>query len=258
MSRSNGAVSRFGADPMVPFLDLKQIWVWVKKLLILFFVASFISFEPKLKMVVVVASISSTSLFSPDTLARPKTHNPQSHKPSNSNSKRKQPLQNPSAPPPRTDDRETQLHPTLCPRFNVHPHSNAAPPQTLTPVWRVFSLFFSSLTSAHFKLCMYPIHQGKNLPHVGEAIPTSNVFDLLLAKPIYGFGFWFVEEGHDWFGFGFWGAWCVGCDLGFGGGRSEILGCHGGHQRGVRCCGWTWVRGAVDSSSRRGSWDWDL
>ena len=25
----------------------------------------------------------------------------------------------------------------------------------------------------------------------------------------------------------------VGCDLGFGGGRSEILGCHGGHQRGV-------------------------
>ena len=25
----------------------------------------------------------------------------------------------------------------------------------------------------------------------------------------------------------------VGCDLGFGGGRSEILGCHGGHQHGV-------------------------
>ena len=51
---------------MATFLGLKQIWVWVKKLPILFIVASFISFEPKLKMAAVVASISSTSLFSPD------------------------------------------------------------------------------------------------------------------------------------------------------------------------------------------------
>ena len=226
-------ISRFGVDPMATFLGLKQIWVWVKKLPILFFVTSFISFEPKLKMDVVAASISSTSLFSPYALARPKTHNPQPHKLFNSNSKRKQPLRNPLAPPPRTDDREMQLHPTPRRRFDIHPHSNAAPPHTLTLVRWVFSLFFSSLTFAHFELCMYPIHQGKNLPHAGKAIPTSNVFDLLWVKSIYGFGFWFVEEGHDWFRSGFWGAWRVGCDLGFGGGRFEILGCHGGHQRGV-------------------------
>ena len=173
-------------------------------------------------MVVVAASISSTSLFSPYALTRPKTHNPQPR-----------PLRNPSTLPPRIDNGETQLHPTLRQRSNIHPHSDTAPPHTLMQVRWVFSLFFSSLTSAHFELCMYPIHQGKNLPHVGEAIPTSNIFNLSPAKPIYGFGFWFVEEGHNWFVFGFWGVWCVGCDLGFGGGRFEILGCHGGHQRGV-------------------------
>ena len=61
---------------MVPFLGLEQIWVWVKKLPILFFAASFISFEPKLKMAVVAVFISSTSLFSPYAFACPKTHNP--------------------------------------------------------------------------------------------------------------------------------------------------------------------------------------
>ena len=188
---------------MTTFLGLKQIWVWVKKLPILFFVTSFISFEPKLKMAAVVASISSTSLFSPDALARPKTLNPQPHKPSNSNSKRKKLLRNPSTPPPRTNDRETQLHPTLRQRSDIHPHSDTAPPYTPTLVRWVFSLFFSSLTFAHFELCMYPIYQGKNLPHAGEAIPTSNISDLSPAKPIYGFGIWFVEEEHDWFGSGF-------------------------------------------------------
>ena len=117
--------SRFGANPMASFLSLEQIWVWVKKHLILFFATSFISFEPKLKMAAVAASISSTSLFAPYTFARPKTHNPQPHKPSNSNSKKKQPLRNPSDPPPRTDDRSKLLHPTLCWRFDVHPHSDA-------------------------------------------------------------------------------------------------------------------------------------
>ena len=47
-------------------------------------------------MAAVAASISSTSLISTYALARPKTHNPQPHKPSNSNSKRKQPLRNPN------------------------------------------------------------------------------------------------------------------------------------------------------------------
>ena len=113
--------SGFGADPMASFLGLEQIWVWVKKLPILFFAISFISFEPKLKMVVVATSISSTSLFSPYTLVHPKTHNPQPHKPSNStsNSKRKQPLRNPSAPPPRANDRSKLLHPTLRRRSDV-------------------------------------------------------------------------------------------------------------------------------------------
>ena len=57
-------------------LGLEQIqwcrfWVWsrsrfgLKKLPILFFATSFISFEPKLKMVAIAASISSTSLFFP-------------------------------------------------------------------------------------------------------------------------------------------------------------------------------------------------
>ena len=122
--------SEFEANPMASFLGLEQIWVWVKKLPILFFTTSFISFEPKLKMVVVAASISSTTLFSPYTLTCPKTHNPQPHKPSNSNSKRKQPLRNPSLLPhaPTTDrscstphsvegptstHTPTQLHPTL-------------------------------------------------------------------------------------------------------------------------------------------------
>ena len=117
---------------MAPFLGLEQIQVWVKKLPILFFATSFISFEPKLKMAAVATSISSTSLFSPYTLACPKTHNPQPHKPSNSNSKRKQSLRNPSAPPPRTDDRSKLLHPTLHRRSDVHPHSDAAPPHTST------------------------------------------------------------------------------------------------------------------------------
>ena len=209
---------------MASFLGLEQIWVWVKKLPILFFAISFISFEPKLKMVVVVASISSTSLFSPYTLVHPKTHNPQPHKPSNSNSKRKQPLRNPSAPPPCANDRLKLLHPTLCRRSDVQPHSDAAPPHTPTSLRCSFT-------------------------PLSEAIPTSNIFDLSSVKPIYGFGFWFVEEEHDWFGYGFWGAWHVGCDLGFGGGWSEILGCHGGHQRGSWCCGWIWVRGTVGSSS---------
>ncbi|KAK7815170.1 GTP-binding protein OBGC, chloroplastic [Quercus suber] len=44
-------------------------------------------------MAAVAASISSTSLFSPYALARPKTHNPSN---SNSNSKGKQPLRNPN------------------------------------------------------------------------------------------------------------------------------------------------------------------
>ena len=111
---------------MAPFLGLEQIWVWVKKLPILFFATSFISFEPKLKMAAVATSISSMGLFSPYTLACPKTHNPQPHKPSNSNSKRKQSLRNPSAPPPRTDDRSKLLHPTLRRRSDVHPHSDAS------------------------------------------------------------------------------------------------------------------------------------
>ena len=81
-------------------------------------------------MVVVATSISSTSLFSPYTLAHPKTHNPQPHKPSNSNSKRKQPLRNPSTPPLCTDDRSKLLHPTLRRRSDVHPHFDVAPPHT--------------------------------------------------------------------------------------------------------------------------------
>ena len=193
---------------MASFLGLEQIWVWVKKLLILFFATSFILFEPKLKMAVVATSISSTTLFSPYTLTCPKTHNPQPHKPSNSNSKRKQPLRNPSTPPPCIDDRSKLLHPTLHRRSDVHPHFDVAPPHTLMPL-----------------RC--------NSTPLSEAIPTSNIFNLSPVKPIYGFGFWFVEEEHDWFGSGFWGTWRVGCDLGFGGGQSKILGCHGGHQCGV-------------------------
>ena len=92
---------------MASFLGLEQVWVLVKKLPILFFAASFILFEPKLKMAAVAASISSTSLFSPYALTRPKTHNPQPYKTSNSNSKTIQPLRNPSAPPPHTNNRET-------------------------------------------------------------------------------------------------------------------------------------------------------
>nr|POE64611.1 hypothetical protein CFP56_41035 [Quercus suber] len=50
-----------------------------------------------------------------------------------------------------------------------------------------------NLTSAHFELSMYPIHQGKTLPHAGEAHLTSNISDLsllhasetLLSNPPY-------------------------------------------------------------------------
>ena len=149
---------------MASFLSLEQIWVWVKKHLILFFATSFISFEPKLKMAAVAASISSTSLFAPYTFACPKTHNPQPHKPSNSNSKRKQPLRNPSAPPQCANDRLKLLHPTLCRRSDVQPHSDAAPPHTPTSLRCSFT-------------------------PLSEAIPTSNIFDLSSVKPIYGFGF---------------------------------------------------------------------
>ena len=154
--------SEFEANPMASFLGLEQIWVWVKKLPILFFTTSFISFEPKLKMVVVAASISSTSLFSPYTLVHPKTHNPQPHKPSNS--KRKQLLRNPLAPPPRTNDKSKLLHPTLRRRSDVHPHSDATPPHNPMPL------------------------QCSSTP-LSKAIPTSNIFDLSPVKPIYGFGF---------------------------------------------------------------------
>ena len=100
-----------------------------------------------------------------------------------------------------------QLHPhaPTIERLSSTPHfvERLTSTHTPTPVRWVFSLFFSSLTFAHFELCMYPIYQGKNLPHAGEAIPTSNISDLSPAKPIYGFGIWFVEEEHDWFGSGF-------------------------------------------------------
>ena len=130
---------------MASFLGLEKIWVYVKKLPILFFAASFISFEPKLKMAAVAASISSMSLFSPYAFARPKTHNPQPHKPSNSNSKRKQLLRNPSAPPPThrwqrdTAPPHTLLKvrrpPTL--QRSSTPHSDASPKSFLP-----FLLFF--------------------------------------------------------------------------------------------------------------------
>ncbi|KAF3955871.1 hypothetical protein CMV_018959 [Castanea mollissima] len=39
-----------------------------------------------------------------------------------------------------------------------------------------------NLTSAYFELCMYPIHQGKTLPHAGEAHLTSNISDPSLPR----------------------------------------------------------------------------
>ena len=122
-------------------------------------------------------------------------------------------------------------------------HRDVAPPHTSSKVrrpptlWRYSGEFspFSSLLSPSptSSFACTQSTKEKNLPHAGEAIPTSNISDPSSPKPIYGFGFWFVEEEHDRFGSRFWGAWRVGYDLGFGGGRSEFLGCHGGHQRGV-------------------------
>ena len=156
--------SEFEANPMASFLGLEQIWVWVKKLPILFFTTSFISFEPKLKMVVVAASISWTSLFSPYTLVHPKTHNPQPHKPSNS--KRKQLLRNPLAPPPRTNDKSKLLHPTLRWRSDVHPH------------------FDATLTQLHPTL-----QSHTHLQHLRSITGEANLWVWVL---IYGGGAWLI------------------------------------------------------------------
>ena len=71
---------------------------------------------------------------------------------------------------PRTNEREAQLHPTRKRRSEV-PH---------TPTSSAAVLDLLNLTSAHFELYMYPIHQGKTLPHAGEAHLTSNISDPLL------------------------------------------------------------------------------
>uniref|UniRef100_A0A7N2MG25 Glycosyltransferase n=1 Tax=Quercus lobata TaxID=97700 RepID=A0A7N2MG25_QUELO len=107
-------------------------------------------------MASVVASISSTSLFSPYTLARPKTHNPQPHKPSSSNSKRKQPLRNPLAPPPRTDDRSKLLHPTLLRRFQFKSIPDGLPTDHPRAGYRFMEVFDSIklVTEPLFKVMM--------------------------------------------------------------------------------------------------------
>ena len=97
-------------------------------------------------------------------------------------------------------------HNPTCQALQLHPthqrEGNRAPSHAPTSVrgpptlWRVaspfsplhqcvFSIFFSSLTQPHlayFKLCMYPIHQGKTLPHADEAHLTSNISDLSLPR----------------------------------------------------------------------------
>ena len=119
--------SGFGVNPMASFLGLEQIWIWVKKLPILFFAISFISFEPKLKMAAIATSISSTSLFSPYTLARPKTHTPCFHSthrwqievaPPHTSSKVWRPPTLRCSSTPHSDATPTQLHPTL--RSHTH------------------------------------------------------------------------------------------------------------------------------------------
>ena len=66
---------------------------------------------------------------------------------------------------PRTNEREMQLHPTRRRRFEVPhtPTSSAAIPNPL------------NLTSTHFELYMYSIHQGKTLPHADETHLTFNI-----------------------------------------------------------------------------------
>ena len=68
---------------------------------------------------------------------------------------------------PCTNERETQLHPTRSRRSEV-PHTSTSSAAVPDPL---------NLAIAHFELCMYPIHQGKTLPHAGETHLTSNISD---------------------------------------------------------------------------------
>ena len=176
-------------------------------------------------MAAVAASISSTSLFAPYTFARPKTHNPQPHKPSNSNSKRKQPLRNPSDPPPRTDDRSKLLHPTLCWRFDVHPHSDA------------------TLTQLHPTL-----QSHTHLQHLRSVVSKANLWVWGL---ICGGGAWLIWV---WvlrsvtcrlrFGFWWWSIWDFGLSRWTSAWGRGAVGGPGFVASWVAAC--------------RGSWDWDL
>nr|POE92657.1 hypothetical protein CFP56_35200 [Quercus suber] len=86
---------------------------------------------------------------------------------------------------PCTNERETGLHPTRQRRSEVHPHSEEQRhrfPLHAGGFSPFSSLLSLNLTSAHFELCMYPIHQGKTLPHAGEAHLTSNISDPSLTR----------------------------------------------------------------------------
>ena len=158
-------------------------------------------------MVAIAASISSTSLFFP-TLSFSLKLTTLS-------------FTSPPIPIPRESNRYETLHSSPTHRRQIE----VAPPHTPSKVRRPPTLRRSStLHSDTILTQLHPtLRSHTHLQHLRS----------VTGEAIYGFGFWFVEEEHDWFGSGFWGAWLVGCDLGFGGGRSEILGCHSGHQLGV-------------------------
>ena len=85
-----------------------------------------------------------------------------------------------------TNERETQLHPTLQRQSEIHPHSDEQCcrfPLRASEFSPFSSLLSLNLTSAHFELYMYPIHQGKTLPHANEAIPASNISNPSPVKP---------------------------------------------------------------------------
>ena len=148
---------------MATFLGLKQIWVWVKKLPILFFVASFISFEPKLKMVAIAASISSTSLFFP-TLSFGLKLTTLS-------------FTSPPIPIPRESNRYETLHSSPTHRRQIE----VAPPHTPSKVRRPPTLRRSS--TLHYDTILTQLHPTlRSHTHLQHLRSVTD-------EAIYGFGF---------------------------------------------------------------------
>jgi len=91
---------------------------------------------------------------------------------------------------PHIDERERERASVVCQwQFELHCTLRRAASPFSPPYWWVFSPFLLHLTQpnlqplqARLELCMYLIYKAITLPHIGEALPSSNISDLLFEN----------------------------------------------------------------------------